>query len=392
MEANNYMIINKNDIQEYIINNITEGLIFILEGLYMIYNIQPGSPDKYVIDNIVEHYYNHFNNLQKIYSERKIKLEKLKLLKLPDQRSPEWYEMRRDKLTASSLAAAIGKCHFTSREELILNKIEEQPYEANPITEWGVKYEDIAIAFYEEMFKVKVLDFGMIPHPLFKAFGASPDGICDNNGNDEYVGRMVEIKCPPKRKFTKTVPPHYAMQVQGQLEVCDLDECDFFQVKIEEYKDFEEYSKDNFINESTLQNSWGRTATNFPKGCTLTYIKSNENKMSYLYPRLNLSDSMYQIWIEENKTKIEKEGHKFVEAKWWFISRYECTLVKRDKEWWINNIEHILRFYNELNFYRKPENLIILKEKVKNLKKKKRKTPMVELDKFLLVSSDEEDN
>ena len=184
-------------------------------------------PDKYVIDNIVEHYYNHFNNLQKIYSERKIKLEKLKLLKLPDQRSPEWYEMRRDKLTASSLAAAIGKCHFTSREELILNKIEEQPYEENPITEWGVKYEDIAIAFYEEMFKVKVLDFGMIPHPLFKAFGASPDGICDNNGNDEYVGRMVEIKCPPKRKFTKTVPPHYAMQVQGQLEVCDLDECDF---------------------------------------------------------------------------------------------------------------------------------------------------------------------
>ena len=107
MEPNNYMIINKNDIQEYIINNITEDIILILEGLYMIYNIQPASPDKYVIDNIVEYYYNQFNNLQKIYNERKIKLEKLKLLKLPDQRSPEWYEMRRDKLTASSLAAAI---------------------------------------------------------------------------------------------------------------------------------------------------------------------------------------------------------------------------------------------------------------------------------------------
>ena len=26
------------------------------------------------------------------------------------------------------------------------------------------------------------------------------------------------------------------MQVQGQLEVCDLDECDFFQVKIEDYE------------------------------------------------------------------------------------------------------------------------------------------------------------
>ena len=170
-------------------------------------------------------------NKQKIYCERKEKLKKLKMLDLPEQRSEEWYEMRRDKLTASSIAGAIGKCHFSTREELLLGKIEEQPYEANPITEWGVKYEDIAIAFYEEMYKTKVLDFGMIPHPTFEAFGASPDGICDDTGNDEYVGRMVEIKCPPKRKFTKTVPPHYLMQVQGQLEVCDLDECDFLSSK-----------------------------------------------------------------------------------------------------------------------------------------------------------------
>ena len=77
---------------------------------------------------------------------------------------------------------------------------------------------------------------------------------------------------------------------------------------------------------------------------------------------LNLSNDEYQNWIKENKEKIEKEGHKFVEAKWWFISRYECTLVKRDKKWWIENIEHILKFYNDLNYYRNPENLSV-KEK-----------------------------
>ena len=33
--------------------------------------------------------------------------------------------MRKEKLTASSLAAALGKCHFTSRNELLLSKIEE---------------------------------------------------------------------------------------------------------------------------------------------------------------------------------------------------------------------------------------------------------------------------
>lgn len=383
------LIISKEDIQEYIINNISDGLMCILGELYNIYNIKPGSPDKYVIDNIVEYYYNEYNGKQKIYSERKEKLSKLKMLELPEQRSDEWYAMRRDKLTASSIAGAIGKCHFSTREELLLGKIEEQPYEANPITEWGVKYEDIAIAFYEEMYNTKVLDFGMVPHPTFEAFGASPDGICDDTGNDEYVGRMVEIKCPPKRKFTKTVPPHYLMQVQGQLEVCDLDECDFFQVKIEEYDNFDEYCKDTFINDDIMVQ--GRTNLNFPKGCTLSYIKSNENKLSYLYPVLNLSNDEYQNWIKENKEKIEKEGHKFVEAKWWFISRYECTLVKRDKKWWIENIEHILKFYNDLNYYRNSENLSVLKEKVASQKKRKRREEPVEIKEFLLLSSDDED-
>ena len=99
--------------------------------------------------------------------------------------------MRRDKLTASSLASAIDHCHFQSRDELLLDKIIEKPFEPNPITEWGVKYEDVAIQFYEELYNVKILDFGMVPHPDFEAFGASPDGICDDTGNDEYVSRMV---------------------------------------------------------------------------------------------------------------------------------------------------------------------------------------------------------
>ena len=338
-----------------------------------------------MIDQSVNYYYNEYHTLEKVYNERRRKLEILKKLKLPEQRSKEWYEMRKGKLTASSIASALDKCHFTSRYELLLSKIEDQPYQPNPITEWGVKYEDIAIAFYEELFNVKIIDFGLIPHPEFNIFGASPDGICDDTGNNEYIARMVEIKCPPKRKFTKTVPPHYLMQVQGQLEVCDLDECDFFQVKIEEYKDFEDYTKDNFINESTSQNSWGRTALNFPKGCTLSYIKLNENKLSYLYPKLGLSDSMYQIWIEENKKKIKNEGHQFVEAKWWFISRYECSLVTRDKQWWINNISHISNFYTDLQYYK--ENIPELKEKIKNKKKKTKHEP---LNEFLLVSEDED--
>ena len=85
----------------------------------------------------------------------------------------------------------------------------------------------------------------------------------------------------------------------------------------------------------------GKTNKGFPKGCTLTYRKQNELKCSYLYPELFLSDSEYQNWISENRRKVESEGHEFVEAKWWYIERYECTLVKRDREWWCTAMEQI---------------------------------------------------
>ena len=372
--------INKDDVIEYVTNNYEDGYESIKLELYNHYNIEGETPENYVIDYLISYHMEDNRLKNEMYDRRKGQLSKLKKIELPEQRSPEWYEMRKDKLTASSLASAIGHDHFQSRDELLLSKIEDKPYEANPITEWGVKYEDVAIAFYEELYNVKILDFGMIPHPTFAAFGASPDGICDDTGNDEYVGRMVEIKCPPKRKFTKTVPPHYLMQVQGQLEVCDLDECDFFQMKIEEYENYDEYCKDRFVDDDTIVE--GRTQLNYPKGATITY--KNGDKLSYKYCRLNMSGDQLLEWIESHdKTNL-------FEVKWWFISRYECTLVRRNKSWWIESIDKILDFYNDLLFYRKEENIQELKDKVTESKKRKKKTVFKPLDEFMLVSDDED--
>ena len=379
------MNIKREDIEEFIQNNEDYSKEEITESLYSIYGIN-NTCGKYVINKLIDHIYEENIIKNEKYKRRKQQLEILKKLELPEQRSKEWYEMRKEKLTASSLASALDKCHFTSRNELILSKIEEKPYESNEITEWGVKYEDIAIAFYEEMYNVKVLDFGLIPHPEFDAFGASPDGICEDTGNDEYVSRMVEIKCPPKRKFTKTVPPHYLMQVQGQLEVCDLDECDFFQVKIEDYNDFNEYKEDVFIADEEIID--GRTHLNFPKGVTVSYRKKEEIKLTYIYPKLNMSNEGYLKWVEEKKIEIKNNGDEFVENKWWKITRYECTLVKRDNDWWIDNIGDILKFYNDLLYYR--NNVDELKEKVTKEKKKTRRTPIIPLKDMLLLSDDED--
>jgi len=351
---------------------------------YITKNKPNNSPEEYVIKKILNDEIEKIKSRNRLISMRKNKLENLKKLELPEQRSEAWYQMRKTKLTASSLASAIGHCHFQSRDELILDKIIEKPFEPNPITEWGVKYEDVAIKFYEELFNVNILEFGMIPHPEFEAFGASPDGICDETGSKEHIARMVEIKCPPKRKFTKSVPGHYLMQVQGQLEVCDLDECDFFQVKLEEYDNIDEYQKDIFIdeNEGVLH---GRTNINFPKGVVITL--KTDDKLSYIYSKLNQTDNELNKWIEEHKIQHDN----IFEIKWWKITRYECTLVQRDKKWWNEKLEKILDFYEELQFYKNtPDKINELKDKIK-LNKKRKTNFNLELNNFMLIS-DEEDN
>ena len=58
---------------------------------------------------------------------------------------------------------------------------------------------------------------------------------------------MLEIKCPPKRKFSQksAIPKGYWYQMQSQLECTDLEECDFLQVKFKEYTNEIEFEADN---------------------------------------------------------------------------------------------------------------------------------------------------
>ena len=248
----------------------------ILEDLLMIFEINPEINEELSEPQLCLKYYLEIT-LEKLlkllykYDSNTEKVNELKKLDLPEQRTQEWYDMRKNKLTASSFADAIGKGHFKSRDQSLLDKIVDTPFVMNPITEWGVKYEEVATRFYEYLTESSIYEFGLIPHPKFPAFGASPDGICDTNSPPEYIGRMLEIKCPPKRKFTKTVPKHYWMQMQGQLEVCDLDECDFLQVKLEEYSNVKEYEEDVFIKDSIQH---GYTKQGYPKGVILSYKES----------------------------------------------------------------------------------------------------------------------
>jgi len=364
------------------IENIKKDISY---SIICIHNVTNKS-EIYMIDSIINSIVNDIMiNHNKVNKLKNIVDELLKL-ELPEQRSKEWFELRKGLLTASSLASALGHCFFKSRDELILDKSDpvEKPYESNDITEWGVKYEEIATKFYELINNVKILEFGLIPHPNFKIFGASPDGICSNESPDNYIGRMLEIKCPPKRKFTKTVPGHYGFQMQGQLECCNLEECDFLQVKLLEYDNINDYINDKFIYENNIKE--GYTANDLPKGCTVTYQKNNSLSYNYLYPELELSYDNYVKWINEQKNWIINNNHKFIESKWWKIERYECTLVKRDRNWWLRTMEEIQKFWEEVEYYKINDKTDII-NRINNSKKRKfKKEPdeIITTDKCLL--------
>jgi putative phage-type endonuclease len=144
------------------------------------------------------------------------------------QRTPEWYAAREGLITASNFADAASKSD-AARRSFVRRKVDPKPFLGSDATRWGVKYEDVACALYEHYNHTTVAEYGLLLHPTEPHLGASPDGITP-------YGVMVEIKCP----YTKTlsdIPPEYSAQMQGQLEVCGLQVCDFAVCRAREFED-----------------------------------------------------------------------------------------------------------------------------------------------------------
>lgn len=175
------------------------------------------------------------NRLAKVKEDRK-KLKGLLALPSVAQRSQEWYDLRKERLTASDAYKALVENR--TRDMLIRNKAfpETVKFINSAPCEWGKMFEPMALRMYRARNEqVLVHDFGLIPHPTLSCFGASPDGITD-------LGVMIEIKCPYTREIKPGyIPDYYEIQMQGQLAVCELLECDYIECKIIQHHTEEAY-------------------------------------------------------------------------------------------------------------------------------------------------------
>ena len=245
----------------------------------------------------------------------------------------------------------------------------EKPFYMNNNILKGIKYEDVIIQIYEFINKVNIFEYGCISHPTINYFGASPDGIVDSNSiNKNYIGRMLEIKCPSTRDITGFIPDYYHAQVQGQLEVCNLDYCDFVECKIEEYNDINEYFNDYInINNYYLNNN------NLYKGVIIEAYNNSKGKNTFYYCNLGYNRKQIEKWETEIIDLIfNNENLDYIKTTFWKSIEYNELLIKRDKNYF-NNIclPKINSFWNDVLLYRKNTNLL---DKSKTNSKTKTKT------------------
>ena len=186
--------------------------------------------------------YNELFNISKddycnILNKIKKNVKQLKfLLTLPvvEQRSTEWYEMRKNMLTASDTYNAI-----IQSKHLVKNKAKkiQQFIKSNALT-WGIMFEPIATKIYaKENNDIKIYDFGVIrsEDKEIEFYGASPDGIT-------ALGVMLEIKCPITRKIKENdIKKCYMAQIQGQMAVCKLNDCDFSEFEFEKVDTIQDF-------------------------------------------------------------------------------------------------------------------------------------------------------
>ena len=265
------------------------------------------------------------------------KIQGLRDLPQPVQRTPEWYEFRSNLITASNAWKAFES--QAAINHLIYEKCQPSKqmapdpdvkiiHNVNTSTPMhhGQKYEPLSVMFYESFYQTKVEDFGCIRHPVYPFLGASPDGINVDQSSPRF-GRMLEIKNPVSRDITGIPKKEYWVQMQLQMEVCDLDECDFLETKFVEYTDRLSYESDT---------TFGKEK----RGIIIQFY-TKDGLPFYAYQPLHLfSDEEVTTWQEETITLYESEPYQYSYTKYiyWRLEQLSCVLVLRNREWFQNNI------------------------------------------------------
>jgi putative phage-type endonuclease len=261
----------------------------------------------------------------------------------PAQRTAEWYAFRHKLITASN--AYKGFTDGCELNQLIYEKC--QPVRAPDTTEkttptmvnvdttlhWGQKFEPLSVMIYEDKYETKIEDFGCIQHDKYSFLGASPDGINVDKTSLRY-GRMLEIKNIVNREIDGIPKLEYWVQMQLQMETCDLDECDFVETRFLEYESEAAFNEDD--SDSVEY-----------KGLIMYFTQ--DGRPIYKYAPLHLSAEELAAWEAEQHEQTE---HAWIRNIYWKVDQFSCVLVQRNQRWFQDNISTLQEVWKTIEYER----------------------------------------
>lgn len=137
-------------------------------------------------------------------------------IKVPKQRSQEWFFMRKGKLSGSKLSQFLFLKSFEEYKifyEEIWEGRQKPAFteEQKEWVKWGCDNEDTAM---EQLLRnvpdIVAFEAPMVQHNEVIYLASSPDGFYDQYKNGEVVETgIIEIKCPGKRKCASTNVTYY---------------------------------------------------------------------------------------------------------------------------------------------------------------------------------------
>ena len=242
----------------------------------------------------------------------------------PEQRTEEWHKFRHMYLTASNIWKALST--DGARNQLIYSKcmpIDTSKYDNfnldSPL-HWGQKYEHVSLEWYEKEYSTKISDFGCIPHSNINFLAASPDGINTDSTSSRY-GRMIEVKNIVNREITGIPKHEYWIQMQMQMEVCNLDECDFVETRFTEYDDFQSFGDDG---------TFTTTVDGKLKGIMMLFL-TTRGKPEYECAPIGIDECSFSTWNDSMMDKCKERS--WLKNIYWQLNEVSVVLVIRNKIW-----------------------------------------------------------
>lgn len=125
--------------------------------------------------------------------------------------------------------------------------------------------------------------------------------------------------------------------MQLQMEVCNLDECDFLETKFVEYESSKDFDEDGTFT----------TSQDDKKKGIIMYFSSINGTPVYVYKPIEINtETEFEKWMDE---QIEQRKEMtWIKNYYWKLEVMSCVLVLRNKKWFQENVWELQEVWNTI--------------------------------------------